>query len=64
MTRPSWRPESTPELLAAIDAGVLAESHYLEMKQQIGDGASGRKELARDLAQFAVDGGTVIVGVA
>lgn len=50
------------DLQAAADVGLLEESHYLELKREI-PGKGSNRETARDLASFAVDGGTIIVGV-
>jgi len=43
---------------------LLEESHYLDLKRELGSTRSANKELARDLASFAIDGGTLLVGVA
>lgn len=43
--------------------GLLDETHTLEIKREIAAGSGANKELARDLASFAIDGGTYIVGV-
>ncbi|ACV78460.1 hypothetical protein Namu_2082 [Nakamurella multipartita DSM 44233] len=42
---------------------MLTETHHLDIKREIGVKPGDRAELARDLAQFAIDGGAVIVGV-
>jgi hypothetical protein len=52
---------SEEDLQELIDNGVLAESHYLDVKREIP--AKKNDELARDLAQFGIDGGALIVGV-
>lgn len=62
--QPLWRPRSEADLQAAIDAAILVESHYLDVKREIPEGSSANKELARDLAQFGNDGGTLLIGVA
>jgi len=41
----------------------LEESHFLELKRELAPGKGANKETARDLAQLAIDGGTLIVGV-
>lgn len=66
MTRPPemWRPRSEAELQAAIAAGGLEETHTFEVKQDVPATKAGGKELARDLAQFGIDGGILLVGVA
>ncbi|MBL1086738.1 ATP-binding protein [Streptomyces actinomycinicus] len=58
-----WTPKSEGDLSAAISGGLLEESHYLDLKEQTDPGKAGNKELARDLASFAVDGGTLIIGI-
>lgn len=62
-TNPRWAPKSEGDLAAAISGGLLEETHYLDLKEQTDPGKSGNKELARDLASFAVDGGTLIIGI-
>ncbi|WP_438948659.1 AlbA family DNA-binding domain-containing protein [Streptomyces atratus] len=59
---PRWIPKTEADLKAAIDGGVLDESHYLDLKEAPNN-KTDNKELARDLASFAVDGGTLIIGV-
>lgn len=60
---PRWTPTTEADLREALAAGLLEETHYLELKSEVPPGKGSNKELARDLAQFAVDGGTLIVGV-
>jgi hypothetical protein len=60
---PRWAPRDEAALGDAIRQGLLQESHYLDLKREIPAGGSHDKELARDLASFAVDGGTLIVGI-
>lgn len=60
---PGWTPRTEADLQAAIDQGLLAESHYMDLKREPSSGKSANKELARDLSSFAVDGGTLIEGV-
>ena len=48
---------------AVLDAGLLEESHFLDLKREVKQGKAQNKETARDLAQFAIDGGTVVVGI-
>lgn len=60
---PRWLPASETELQRAIDEGLLEESHYLDVKRELSSGKSANKELARDLASFAIDGGMLVVGV-
>jgi len=61
---PWWQPETEAELLAAATTGGLSENlPHLELKREIGKTAGANKELACDLASFAVDGGILLVGV-
>ncbi len=61
--RPRWQPTTEAELRSVIDAGLLQETHYLDAKREIGDSGGPRKETARDLASFAIDGGGLVIGV-
>jgi hypothetical protein len=54
-----WTLGSEDDIDAAIGSRVLEETHYLECKREVG----GNKELARDLAQFALDSGSLLIGV-
>lgn len=60
---PRWVPADEDAILGAIQSGLLSESHYFDLKSSIPSGASKNRELARDLASFAVDGGALLVGV-
>lgn len=62
--QPGWVPRSESELGEALAAGLLEETHYLDFKALIEDGKGANKELARDLAQFAIDSGALLIGVA
>ncbi len=66
MTRPpeTWRPRSEAELQTVIAGGGLEETHFFEVKQDVPATKAGAKELARDLAQFGIDGGILLIGVA
>jgi hypothetical protein len=61
---PRWSPRSEAELRDALTSGLVEENHYLEFKRAVEGGQPANRELARDLAQFAIDGGTLVVGVA
>jgi hypothetical protein len=54
---PYWYPQSEADIQRAIDDGLLSETHYLDCKRQVGASQGERKETARDLASFAIDGG-------
>ncbi|CDO06898.1 ATP-binding protein [Mycolicibacterium cosmeticum] len=43
--------------------GLLEETHWLDLKRELSAGNSGNKELAKDIAAFALDGGTILIGV-
>lgn len=43
--------------------GLLEETHWLDLKRELGTGNSANKELAKDIAAFALDGGTILIGV-
>jgi hypothetical protein len=60
---PHWIPRTEADLAAAAGQGLLEESHYLDVKREIPAGRGANKELARDLASFAIDGGTLIIGI-
>lgn len=52
------------EIRTATADGAFEENHYLEAKTLLKTRTTSEKdELARDLAQFAFDGGTVVFGV-
>ncbi|MBZ5736920.1 AlbA family DNA-binding domain-containing protein [Nocardioides mangrovi] len=59
-----WQPETEADIRACIDDADLQESHYLDMKREVGDNPRKRKETAADLASFALDGGALLIGVA
>jgi hypothetical protein len=56
-------PTDEQELLASFNAGLLAEKNWCELKSDLGSSRGANAELARDLASFAVYGGTLIIGV-
>ena len=62
-TGTSWLPTSEAALHEALQGGLLDESHTLELKRTLGTGKSANRELARDLAQFGIDGGRGVFGV-
>jgi hypothetical protein len=51
------------DLLRLAKAGVLEENHHIELKREIPSGKGSNKELGRDLASLAIDGGALYVGV-
>lgn len=58
-----WRPTNEEQLLASISTGDLQETQVFEVKQEVKTGDSASRELAADLAQFALDGGVLLIGV-
>lgn len=61
--RLKWMPSDEGELLAAFNGGLLEEKNWCDLKRELGPGKGANAELARDLASFAVDGGTLIIGL-
>lgn len=57
-------PADEAKLRSMLAQGLLDESHTLELKRELPPGKAENKELAKDLAQFTIDGGTLIIGVA
>lgn len=58
-----WNPASEDQVHSAISNRTLTEDHSFEVKSELGRGSGANKELARDMAGFAIDGGTILVGV-
>ncbi len=58
-----WTPTSEGDVRQLVDSGDLEETHYFDAKREVGGTPGDRKETARDLASFAVDGGTLLIGV-
>ena len=59
-----WRPETLDDLRSFIDNGVARESRRIEFKREIPNTRSGNRTLARQLAAFAIEGGSIVIGVA
>jgi len=59
----TWRPESEADIRALIDSGDAVESHVLDFKREVGTTDRDRNEIAADMASFALDGGSLVVGV-
>lgn len=62
-SQPRWNPKSEADLQAALDENLIGETHYLDLKE-IPSTKGENKESARDMASFAIDGGTLIIGIA
>lgn len=58
-----WLPTTEPELVSALTDGRLDEGPHLDFKRELQSGRAANAELARDIAMFANDGGTLIIGV-
>jgi hypothetical protein len=58
-----WRPRSEADIQRVIDDALLSETHDLDCKRETGATPGDRKETARDLASFAIDGGALLIGV-
>ena len=56
--------ETEAQIQSAIDDGNLSESRYLDVKAEVGSTDGSRKETAKDLSSFAIDGGMLLIGVA
>ena len=59
----NWSPRTEAELQACADNGLLEETHWLDLKRELESGNSANKKLACDIAAFALDGGTILIGV-
>lgn len=62
--RDRWNPATERDVVDGLTSGLLEESHYLDFKASLGTSSGANKELARDLAQFAIDSGALVIGVA
>jgi hypothetical protein len=58
-----WQPRAVEDVQSATDDGTLRERHWLDVKAAVGNSDASKKDLARDLASFANDGGALIIGV-
>ncbi|MGC5173271.1 helix-turn-helix domain-containing protein [Microbacterium sp. DT81.1] len=58
-----WFPRTDSDIQLAITEGSLSETKYLDAKRESGDTNSARAETAKDMASFALDGGSLIIGV-
>jgi hypothetical protein len=65
MTQPGagWRPTTLAEIDAAINSGLFDENHFLDFKRELGPGSGAKKDIAKDIAAFAIDGGLLLIGV-
>jgi hypothetical protein len=59
-----WAPARWSDVVEAAAGGLLDESHWVDLKQELPVGKrTYNTELAQDLASFAVDGGLLVLGV-
>jgi hypothetical protein len=58
-----WIPAAADELESAIAGQSIREDHFHDAKRELGRTPQANKNLAIDLASFAVDGGLVLIGV-
>lgn len=63
-TQSRWSPKSEVDIDQTLAAGILEEDHHLDFKAEVDRTRGGNNELARDLAQFAIDSGALLIGVA
>ncbi len=61
--RPRLVVNSWQDVVAAAQTGVLDETHWVELKEDIPAVKAANLELAKDLASLSVDGGVLVVGV-
>jgi hypothetical protein len=59
-----WTPSAWSDVVEAAAGGLLDESHWADLKQELPAGKrTHNTELAQDLASLAVDGGLLVVGI-
>jgi hypothetical protein len=59
-----WTPHAWSDVVEAATGGLLDESHWVDLKQELPAGKrTHNTELAQDLASLAVDGGLLVVGI-
>lgn len=65
MANPSarWQPVSMQEVEAAIANGLLEEGHFLDLKRELNSAPRTTRDIAKDIAAFAIDGGLILIGV-
>jgi hypothetical protein len=57
-------PETEDDIQQLLDRGRLSERNAVDLKRELGSTEGGRKELARDLASLALEGGLILAGMA
>lgn len=58
-----WNPRTEDELRRAADNGLLAETHYLDLKRELTASKNANKEHAKNMASLAIDGGALLIGL-
>jgi hypothetical protein len=58
-----WTPSHEAQLREAVQQGVIREDHHHDFKAMLAQGPAGNRDLAIDMASFAVDGGLLLIGV-
>jgi hypothetical protein len=59
-----WTPTAWSDVAEAAAGGLLDESHWVDLKQELPAGKrTHNTELAQDLASLAVDAGLLVVGI-
>lgn len=59
-----WGPATWSDVVEAAAGGLLDESHWVDLKQELPVGkATVNTDLAKDLASLAVDGGLLVIGI-
>jgi hypothetical protein len=57
-----WTPTQWSDVVEAAAGGLLDESHWVDLKQELPAGNRAHNaELAKDLASLAVDGGLLLI---
>ncbi len=59
----AWNPTHEDDIRTLLETVDFDESHHLDVKASIGSSPRARKDTAKDLAAFAIDGGTLVIGV-
>src|SRR5689334_22760054 len=59
-----WAPTTWDDVVTAAAAGLLDESAWVELKEDVPPAAKGSNlETAKDLASLSIDGGLYLVGI-
>jgi hypothetical protein len=60
---PRWTPRTEADIRQAVADGILEESHWWDAKREISLSKGANRRLAADLAAFAIDGGSLLIGL-